>query len=52
MDYQYRRAAYVAAIMDQLLNWEFANERLLLADEDSRARLSRAATIGLSQGVI
>ena len=34
MDYQYRRAAYVAAIIDHALNWEFANERLLLADED------------------
>jgi Fe-Mn family superoxide dismutase len=52
MDYQYRRAAYVDAVIEHVLNWEFANERLLLAAGDNRARQSRAAAIGLSQGVI
>ena len=46
MDYQYRRVAYVAATIDHLLNWEFANERLRLADATNRARQSRAATTG------
>jgi superoxide dismutase, Fe-Mn family len=50
MDYQYRRAAYVAAVIEHFLNWQFANERLRLADEENRARLSRATTTGLSQG--
>ena len=44
MDYQYRRAAYVAAIIEHFLNWEFANERLRLADDDHRARQSPAAS--------
>ena len=52
LDYQYRRAAYVTAIIDHLLNWQFANERLLLADEHHRARESVAMTIGISQGAI
>jgi superoxide dismutase, Fe-Mn family len=52
MDYQYRRAGYVAAVIEHFLNWQFANERLRLADEDSRGRQPRAATIGVSQGVI
>jgi Fe-Mn family superoxide dismutase len=47
MDYQYRRAAYVAATIEHLLNWEFANERLRLAEGDHHAWQSRAATIGL-----
>ena len=42
MDHQYRRATYVGAVIEHCLNWEFANERLRLADEDNRARRSRA----------
>ncbi len=52
VDHQYRRAAYVGAVIEHLLNWQFANERLQLADEDKRAPQSRAAAIGLSQGVM
>jgi Fe-Mn family superoxide dismutase len=52
VDYQYRRAAYVTAIIEHLLNWQFANERLLLADEPNRARQLAAMTIGISEGVI
>ena len=50
MDYQYRRAAYVGALIEHQLNWQFANERLRLADESSRVWPSRAVTINRSQG--
>jgi Fe-Mn family superoxide dismutase len=52
MDYQYRRAAYIAAVIEHFLNWQFANERLRLADEGNRALRARAAMTGLSRGVI
>jgi Fe-Mn family superoxide dismutase len=49
LDYQHRRADYVDAVIERLLNWQFANERLRLSDEDNRVRQSRDATIGLSK---
>jgi superoxide dismutase, Fe-Mn family len=49
LDYQHRRAAYVDAVIERLLNWRFANERLRLADEVHRVRQSRDATIGFSK---
>jgi Fe-Mn family superoxide dismutase len=41
LDYQNRRAAYVAAVIDHLLNWEWANARLL-----SAAAVAPAASAG------
>ena len=52
MDHQYRRAAYVGAVIEHFLNWQFANERLQAADEGNCARKSGIAAIGLSQGVV
>lgn len=45
MDYQYRRAAYVAAVVEHLLNWQFANERLRLADEDLFSQTASPASV-------
>jgi len=33
IDYQNRRADFVAAVIDKLLNWEFANANLARAAE-------------------
>jgi Fe-Mn family superoxide dismutase len=37
LDYQNRRAAYVAAVVDHLLSWEWANARLLAAQQTPQA---------------
>jgi Fe-Mn family superoxide dismutase len=53
LDYQYRRAAYVDAVIERFLNWQFANERLQVATESTRARLPRALTVvGLSHSPV
>ena len=38
LDYQHRRAAYVAGVIERLLNWEMANQRLLDAGNGVHAR--------------
>jgi Fe-Mn family superoxide dismutase len=43
LDYQNRRAAYVTAVVDHLLNWDWANARLAAATEAApQARAARA----------
>jgi Fe-Mn family superoxide dismutase len=46
LDYQYRRAAYVAAVTEHLLNWDFANEGLRLAAGAERACDDAVASVG------
>jgi superoxide dismutase, Fe-Mn family len=46
LDYQYRRAAYVAAVTEHLLNWDFANEGLRSAGEAERVCDDAVATVG------
>lgn len=43
VDYQYRRAAYVDAVLGHLLNWDSANERLRLAEDGRHAWPATAA---------
>jgi Fe-Mn family superoxide dismutase len=46
LDYQYRRAAYVAAVLGHLLNWDHANERLEAAAKGASSRAQLGATAG------
>ncbi len=51
LDYQNRRADYTAAVIDKLLNWEFANEQLSKAKVDLpglSAELEGAVLAGLN----
>jgi Fe-Mn family superoxide dismutase len=42
LDYRNRRAAYVSGVVDHLLNWDFANARLLAAVSVPPVRTQRA----------
>jgi superoxide dismutase, Fe-Mn family len=46
LDYQYRRAAYVTAVIEHLLDWDFANECLQIAAERKRAHDAPIAAFG------
>ena len=37
LDYEHRRPDYVAAVLGNLLNWDFANENLARAQASGRA---------------
>jgi superoxide dismutase, Fe-Mn family len=53
LDYQNRRASYVSAFLEELVNWEFANRNLaeaLAATETRAVRPRTAAAVGRAGG--
>jgi Fe-Mn family superoxide dismutase len=47
LDHQHRRGTYVSGVIDHLLNWEFANERIDAADARLRSATGSAARSAL-----
>lgn len=51
LDYEHRRPGYVAAFLEHLVNWDFANARLRLALGDQRLPPARRRAAGQKTGV-
>ena len=53
LDHQNRRSAYVSAFLEELINWEFANQRIAELPASAEARIARPrAAAESARGVI
>lgn len=48
LDHQNRRSAYVSAFLEELVNWEFANRRLVELPTSPESRIQRSRAVGES----